>query len=197
MFARRRSIQEAASALSVADVKTIEFSGSGQWYPVRSGARRRAARGRSFDVSSYSAAIEFRPGFASACESTRIQTIEPRARQRPAPTEQKLDRYVVGDEGLERRAAAEGAAPGTAPFATPQLAHRRRTPRGNLVDRRRLPESRSIEQRASREPSNGGVEVSFDARRQSYHYAGSMGADNHLEWVQDLDRLAVLGDTFG
>ncbi len=116
--AQAASLQEAASALGAVDVKSIEFSGSGQWFQFGQAPNPTLPWPR-FDVSSYSADIDYAVP-AARVRIVRKQFVE-QGRQRPAPVEQKIDAYVSGPAAWNF-GNPQGAAPGSAPVATPQLA---------------------------------------------------------------------------
>jgi glyoxylase-like metal-dependent hydrolase (beta-lactamase superfamily II) len=187
--AQAASLQTAAAALGATEAKTLEFSGSGHWYqfgqaPVPGGAWPQ------FDVSSYSASIDF-VAPAERVQLTRIQTIEP-ARTRPTPTEQKIDFYVSGGKAWNL-APAPGAAPGSAPVATaaPASIEERTaeiwaTPQGFL--------KAALANGAQSRPDGDGVEVSFSTDGK-HRYVGRIDAKDRVEWVKTWIDTPVLGDT--
>ena len=111
--AQAASLQEAASALGAADVKSIEFSGSGQWFQFGQAPNPTLPWPR-FDVSSYIADIDYAVP-AARVRIVRKQFVE-QGRQRPTPVEQKVDAYVNGAAAWNV-GNQQGAAPGSAPVA--------------------------------------------------------------------------------
>src|SRR5881398_3240144 len=110
------TIQAAANALKVADIKTIEYSGTGKWYQFGQ-APNPTLPWPPFDVSAYTASIDYETP-AARIQMTRKQVVEA-DRARPTPVEQKVDQYISGTAAWNMAAPA-GAAPGTAPAAQAQ-----------------------------------------------------------------------------
>ncbi|WP_036260672.1 MBL fold metallo-hydrolase [Methylocapsa aurea] len=187
--AHAASLQEAASALGVAGVKSIEFSGSGLWFQFGQAPNPNLPWPR-FDVSSYVASIDY--GVPSArVQIVRKQAIEP-GRQRPAPVEQKPDLYVSGAQAWNL-APPPNSPPGTAPVATAQpaaveerIAEIWSTPQGFL--------KAALANNAKAEPSGAKVEVSFTAEGK-YRYVGTINERNQIERVRTWIDNPILGDT--
>ncbi len=181
------SLQEAAALLSASNAKTLQFSGSGHWWqfgqaPVPGGAWPK------FDVSSYSATIDFDAN-AERVQFARTQVLD--GRPRPTPAEQKADWYVVGEKSWNL-APAPGAAPDAAPVATPAfLQHDERladivsTPQGFL--------KAALANKAESKPAGDGVEVSFSIGKN--RYVGLIGPDNRVGSIKTWVDTPVLGDT--
>jgi glyoxylase-like metal-dependent hydrolase (beta-lactamase superfamily II) len=181
------SLREAAAALGASDARSLEFSGSGQWFqfgqaPVPGGPWPQ------FDVSSYVATVNFETP-AARVQLSRIQTIEP-GRQRPAPSAQNLAWFVSGDKGWN--VAPPQGSPEAAPVATPQLATVEErtaeiwaTPQGFL--------KAALANGAKSEPSGAGEQISFLVNGHTYE--GFINAANQLEWVRTWIDSPVLGDT--
>lgn len=181
------SLQEAAAALGASGARSLEFSGSGQWFqfgqaPIPGGPWPQ------FDVSSYVASVNFETP-AARVQLSRIQTIEA-GRQRPAPTEQKLSWFVSGDKAWN--VAPPPGSPDAAPVATPQYATlEERTaeiwtnPQGFL--------KAALANGAKTEPSGVGAQLSFSAN--GHKYEGFINAANQLEWARTWIDNPVLGDT--
>jgi hypothetical protein len=112
------TLQSAANTLKAAEVKTIEYSGTGKWYQFGQ-APNPTLPWPPFDVSAYTASIDYETP-AARIQMTRKQVIEP-DRVRPAPVEQKVDQYVSGTAAWSMAAPA-GAPAGTAPAPQPQPA---------------------------------------------------------------------------
>lgn len=188
LSAQAASLQEAASALGVSNLKSLEFSGSGHWYQFGQ-APTPGAAWPQFDVSSYVAKLNFEAPSAQV-SLARIQTIEP-GRQRPTPTEQKLNWFVSGDKGWNV-APPQNSPPGTAPVATAQPATVEErtaeiwaTPQGFI--------KAALANNAKSEASGVGVELSFNAG--AHRYVGQINANNQVEWVRTWIDSPVLGDT--
>jgi len=185
--ANAASLAEAAKLLSANETKTLEFSGAGHWFqfgqaPVPGGDWPK------FDVSAYKAAVDF-DKVGERVLITRQQT--PDGRQRPAPTEQKVDANLLGDKAWNV-APPQGAAPGAAPVATAQPASVEErtaeiwsTPQGFL--------KAALANNAKSENAGGGVEVSFSVGKN--RYVGTIGADNHVSAIKTWIDTPVLGDT--
>src|SRR5919108_6189509 len=87
------TLQAAADTLKAADIRTIEYSGTGKWYQFGQ-APSPTLPWPPFDVSAYTASINY-DAPAARVQMTRKQVVEPE-RARPAPVEQKVDQYVSG-----------------------------------------------------------------------------------------------------
>jgi glyoxylase-like metal-dependent hydrolase (beta-lactamase superfamily II) len=188
LSAHAASLQEAAAALGASNLKSLELSGFGHWYQFGQ-APTPGAAWPQFDVSSYIAKFNFE-GPSAQVSLTRIQTIEP-GRQRPTPTEQKLNWFVSGDKAWNV-APPQNSPPGTAPVATPQPATVEErtgeiwaTPQGFL--------KAALANNAKSEASGGGVEISFDDGK--HRYVGQINTKNQVEWVRTWIDSPVLGDT--
>src|SRR5881628_3764845 len=112
------TLQAAANTLKVADIKTIEYSGTGKWYQFGQ-APNPTLPWPPFDVSSFKAAINYEMPSARI-EMVRKQTLEP-PRVRPAPAEARPIQVVSGTYAWNLAPPA-GAAPGAAPVANAQPA---------------------------------------------------------------------------
>jgi len=182
-------LQSAAKALDVADITSIEYSGSGRWFQFGQ-APNPALPWPQFEISRFSADIDYQWPSARV-QITRKQSIEP-GRLRPAPVEQKPDQYVSGTYAWNLAVPAnapQGAAP--APAAQPAAVEERlaeiwATPQGFL--------KAAIANHASTQATDGGTEVSFTLGGK-YRYIGSINADNQVERVQTWIDNPVLGDT--
>lgn len=182
-------LHQAYRALDVGKVKTVEFAGTGRWYQFG----QAPAPGLSwppFDASVYKAAIDYANAGAHV-QIVRKQVVEP-GRNRPAPTEQKPDQYIVGATAWNL-APPPNTPPGTA--AVPQLqplaveeraAEIVATPQGFL--------KAAHENAATRQIADGGREVSFVVGGK-YRYVGHFNAQNELESVKTWIDNPVLGDT--
>jgi glyoxylase-like metal-dependent hydrolase (beta-lactamase superfamily II) len=188
LAAHAASLDAAAAKLGATSARSLEFSGAGQWFqfgqaPVPGGPWPQ------FDVSRYSAALDFDAG-AEHVSLARLQTIDPR-RARPAPVEQKVDAWLNGDKAWNV-GPAPGAAPDSAPVANPapasveeRSAEILSTPQGFL--------KAALAHGAKSEPADGGVKVSFALGKHKYE--GLIDAQDQLAWVRTWIDTPVLGDT--
>jgi len=183
------SLQEAASALGAASAKSIEFSATGRWFQFGQAPNPTLPWPR-FDVSAYTADFNY-DAPAARVQITRKQFVEA-DRQRPTPVEQKVDAYLNGATAWNV-APPQGAAPGTAPVATPQpaaveerVAEIWSTPQGFL--------KAALANAATSKPAGDGVEVSFTVGGK-YRYVGKIDAKNQVEKIQTWIDTPVLGDT--
>ena len=113
---RAGTLEGAAAALGVADLQSIEFSGTGRWYQFGQ-APSPALPWPPFDVSAYSAAIHYGTP-AARVQMTRRQTVEA-GRARPAPVEQRPEQLVSGGFAWNMATPAGGAAPRRRPHRRP------------------------------------------------------------------------------
>ena len=186
---RAGTLEGAADALGVADLQSIEFSGSGRWFQFGQ-APGPTLPWPQFDVSAYNAAIHFgTPG--ARVQMTRTQTVEP-GRARPAPVEQRPVQLVSGGFAWNM-AAPPGAAPGAAPAAqaAPAAVEERvmeiwSTPQGFV--------KAALANDATSAPAGGGSEVRFTVGGK-YRYEGTINAQNQVERVRTWIDNPVLGDT--
>ncbi len=183
------TLQAAAQTLGAADMKSIEYSGTGRWFQFGQ-APSPTLPWPQHDVSAYTAAINFDTSSARV-EMTRKQTIEP-GRARPAPAEVKLVQLVSGTSAWNLATPA-GAPAGTAPTANaaPAAVEERAmeiwsTPQGFV--------KAALANNATTTTQGTGSEVSFTAGGK-YKYTGTINAQNQVERVQTAIDNAVLGDT--
>jgi glyoxylase-like metal-dependent hydrolase (beta-lactamase superfamily II) len=177
------SLESAAKSLGVAQVQSLEFSGTGHWYQFGQ-APAPDLPWPPFDVSRYVASIDYAtPG--ARVQINRTQTIEP-GRARPAPVEQKVDQYVSGAQAWN-----VGVAPAQTTVTAQPAALEERTaeiwgsPQGFL--------KAALAHKAKAKPTKDGVEVSFAAGK--YRYVGWINAQDHVERVRTWIDNPVLGDT--
>ncbi len=187
--AHAASLQEAASALRVADTKSIEFSGSGHWFQFGQSPSPNLPWPQ-FDVSAYVADINYDVGSAHV-QITRKQTIEP-GRLRPGPVEQKVDAYVSRGQAWNLAPPPNSPA-GTAPVVTPQPAAVEEraaeiwsTPQGFL--------RAALADKATTAPAGENVDVSFTVG-DKYLFIGTINAQNRLERIRTWIDNPMLGDT--
>ena len=182
------TLQAAANTLKVADIKTIEYSGTGKWYQFGQ-APNPTLPWPPFDVSAYTASIDYETP-AARIQMTRKQVVEPE-RVRPAPVEQKVDQYISGAAAWTMAAPA-GAALGTAPAPQPQPAAVEErtmeiwsTPHGFL--------KAALANNATLQPAGAGSEVTFTAGKNKY--VGTINTQNQVEKIRTWIDNPVLGDT--
>src|SRR5437868_3456258 len=112
------TLEAAEETLGAANVKSIEYSGTGKWFQFGQ-APSPNLPWPPFDVSSYKAAINYETPSARV-EIVRKQTLEP-PRVRPAPVEQRPIQLVSATYAWNLAAPA-GAAPGAGPVPQAQPA---------------------------------------------------------------------------
>ncbi len=178
-----------ANELDVANIRTLEFSGTGHWYQFGQ-APNPSLPWPDFELSSYTADINYVTSSARV-QTTRKQIIEP-DRQRPVPTEQKADQYINGNTAWNLARPAN-AAPDAAPVASAQptaveerAAEIWSTPQGFL----RAAQANN----AKSKTSPAGTEVSFTVGGK-YRYIGTLNSNKTVARVQTWIDNPVLGDT--
>ncbi len=182
------TLQAAATTLKAADIKTIEYSGTGKWYQFGQ-APSPTLPWPPFDVSAYTASINYDTP-AARIQMTRKQVVEAE-RARPAPVEQKVDQYISGTAAWNVAVPA-GAAPGTAaaPQAQPAAVEERTmeiwsTPHGFL--------KAALANNATSQPAGAGSEVTFTAGKNKY--VGTISAQNQVDTIRTWIDNPILGDT--
>lgn len=188
LAAHAASLEGAAEKLGAKSAHSLEFTGAGQWFqfgqaPVPGGPWPQ------FDVSRYSAAIDFDAG-AEHVSLARLQTIDP-ARARPAPAEQKIEAWLSGDKAWNV-GPPPNAAPAATPVATPafpaveeRAAEILSTPQGFL--------KAALVHNAKVEKIDGGLKVSFALGKHKYE--GVIDADDRVASIRTWIDTPVLGDT--
>lgn len=97
----QNAVKQAADAAGVDSIKSIEFSGTGRWYQFGQ-APSPELPWPPFAVKSYTADINYETASARV-QISRLQEIGA-GRNRPVPTEQKVDQYINGNvAGIWRR----------------------------------------------------------------------------------------------
>jgi len=183
------ALELSANKLDVANIRSIEYSGSGHWYQFGQ-APNPTSPWPQFDVSRFQADINYVIP-SERVQITRSQTIEP-GRVRPAPVEQKADQYLKGSTAwnLARPAnAPQSAALTTTPqpaAVEERTAEIWSTPQGFL--------KAALANNATSKSTNKGTEVSFTVG-DKYRYVGNLNANNEVELVQTWIDNPVLGDT--
>src|SRR5437867_129191 len=183
------SLQASVDALGAANLKSIEYSGTGRWFQFGQAPSPTLAWPQ-FDVSSFTAVVNYDAPSARV-EMARKQTIEP-GRSRPAPVEQRAVQMISGTYAWNL-AAPGGAQPGSSPVpqAQPAAVEERTmeiwtTPQGFL--------KAALANNATSQPANGGSEVSFSIGGKN-RYVGTINAQNQVARVQAWISNPVLGDT--
>ncbi|MCQ8183403.1 MBL fold metallo-hydrolase [Methylomonas sp. SURF-1] len=180
-------VKQAAEAAGVDTLKSIEFSGTGRWYQFGQ-APNPDLPWPQFAVKSYTADINYETASARV-QISRLQEIEA-GRNRPVPTEQKVDQYVSGNVAWN---VAPPAANASTPTITPQPAASEEraaeiwsTPQGFL--------RAAQKHQAKAETQGDHTEVSFTVGGK-YRYVGTLNARNQLVNVKTWIDNPVLGDT--
>ncbi|HLG59082.1 MAG TPA: MBL fold metallo-hydrolase [Vicinamibacterales bacterium] len=183
------TLPAAESALGVAQVNSIEFSGKGRWYQFGQ-APAPNLPWPQFDVSNYTATVNYAAP-AARVQMSRIQTVE-QGRVRPAPVEQRPDQYVSGTTAWNL-AVPGGAPANTPPVAQPQPAAVEErvmeiwtTPHGFL--------KAAAANNATSAPATGGTEVTFTVGGRN-KYVGIINGQNEVATVRTWIDNPVLGDT--
>lgn len=181
------TLAAATAALNAGEMRSIEFSGTGQWFQFGQ-APNPTLPWPPFDVSSFTAQITYDTP-AARIEMVRKQVVEP-GRVRPAPVEQRPVQLVSGAYAWNL-ATPPGAA-GAPPTAQPQPAAVEErtaeiwtTPHGFL--------RAAAANNATLQPTNGGTEVTFTVG--GHRYLGHINAQSQLAHVQTWIDNTVLGDT--
>jgi glyoxylase-like metal-dependent hydrolase (beta-lactamase superfamily II) len=179
------TLDAASQTLGVAEINSIEFSGTGKWYQFGQ-APNPTLPWPQFDVSSYRALIDYQTP-AARVQITRMQTVEP-GRARPAPVEQKADQHVSGTTAWNL--AAPAGAPTGAPVAQPQPA----AVEERLMEIYTTPHGFLKAAQANKAAAQGsGNEVSFTVGKNKY--TGTINAQSQVEKVQTWIDNPVTGDT--
>ena len=180
-----QSLQHASEASGVANIKSIEFSGTGRWYQFGQ-APNPDLPWPPFDLKNFTADINYDTASARV-QISRLQVIEP-GRSRPAPVEQKVDQYISGNIAWNLATAPNATPPITAqPAAVEERAAEIwASPQGFL--------KAALANNAVLESADNGTEVSFTLGGK-YRYIGTINAKNQLERVQTWIDSPVLGDT--
>lgn len=182
--AQAASLQEAATALGVANTKSIAITGSGQWFQFGQAPANNLPWPK-FDVSKFVADIDYDKASARV-SITRLQSEDPKWR-RPAPTTQWVNQYVSGKLAWNLPAAHLPQTPSAQPAAVEERrAEIWSTPHGFI--------KAALANSAASKADKDGVEVSFTLDGK-YRYVGHINASNQVERVQTWIDSPVLGDT--
>jgi glyoxylase-like metal-dependent hydrolase (beta-lactamase superfamily II) len=184
LAAHAATLQSAAQALSVDQVKSVEYSGGGRWFQFGQ-APAPSLPWPQFEVSRYVASVNYDAASARV-QINRLQTIEP-DRVRPAPVEQRVDQYVSGGTAWNVGVAPAAATVTAQPAAIEERAAEIwATPQGFI--------KAALANNAVSKPANGGVEVSFTVAGKA-RYVGSINAQDQVERVRTWIDSPILGDT--
>lgn len=182
------TLESAAEELGVAEVTSIEYSGTGRWYQFGQ-APNPTLPWPAFEVSAFTATVNYDTP-AARVQMTRKQIVEP-GRVRPTPVEQRPDQYISGTSAWNLATPA-GAQPGSAPAPQPQPAAVEErtaeiwtTPHGFL--------KAAAANNATSQPTEGGSEVSFTVGKNKY--VGTINEENQVVRVQTWIDNPILGDT--
>jgi len=186
---RAGSLEGAAAALGAADIRSVEYSGTGRWFQFGQ-APNPTLPWPPFDLSRFTAAVDYQQPSARV-EMVRRQVVEA-GRVRPAPIDQRPIQVVSGTFAWNLAAPA-GAAAGAPPAPAPQpaaleerLAEIWTTPHGFL--------KAAAANKATTTASGDGSDVTFTIDGK-YKYEGRINAQNEVERVQTWIDSTVLGDT--
>ncbi len=183
------TLQAATEALGAAEIRSIEYSGTGRWFQFGQ-APNPTLPWPAFEVSRFTAAVDYQVP-AARVEMVRRQVVEP-GRVRPAPAEQRPIQMISGTFAWNL-ATPPGAAADAPPAAAPQPAAVEErtmeiwtTPHGFL--------KAAAANNATSTPADGGSEVTFTIDGK-YKYVGRINGQNEVERVQTWIDNTVLGDT--
>jgi glyoxylase-like metal-dependent hydrolase (beta-lactamase superfamily II) len=177
-----QSLQEVTDAAGVANIKSIEFSGTGRWYQFGQAPNPDSAW-PPFEVKSFASDINYDAASARV-QSVRYQVVEP-GRFRPTPVEQRNDQFVSGSTAWNE--STSGNAANEQPAAVEErLAEIWSTPHGFL--------KAALANNATTKPVDGGVEVTFNINGK-YRYVGIVNAKNQVTQVSTWIDNPILGDT--
>jgi glyoxylase-like metal-dependent hydrolase (beta-lactamase superfamily II) len=166
-------------------IKSIEFSGTGQWYQFGQ-APNPDLPWPPFNVKSFTTDINYLTASARV-QITRLQVIEP-GRSRPAPVEQKADQYISGNIAWNQATNANANPAITAQPASieERAAEIWATPQGFL--------KAALNNNATQETTPDGTKVTFNLGGK-YRYEGIINTKAQLLQVKTWIDNPVLGDT--
>ncbi|QSA95477.1 MBL fold metallo-hydrolase [Methylococcus sp. EFPC2] len=177
-----QSLQEAAAAAGVSDIKSVEFSGTGRWFQFGQAPNPNSAW-PAFDVKSYISDINYDTSSARV-QYVRSQIVEP-DRLRPAPVEQRGDQFISGSTAWNE--STTGNAANAQPAAVEERAAEIwATPQGFL--------KAALANNATSTTVEGNTEVSFNVGGK-YRYVGTINPYNQVIKVRTWIDNPVLGDT--
>jgi glyoxylase-like metal-dependent hydrolase (beta-lactamase superfamily II) len=177
-----QGLQEASEAAGVAKLKSIEFSGTGNWFQFGQAPNPNSAW-PAFDVKNYIADINYETA-SSRVQYLRSQVVEA-GRARPAPVEQRGIQFVSGNTAWNE--SITGNSETQQPAAVEERAAEIwSTPQGFL--------KAAAANNATTKAVEGGTEVSFTVGGK-YRYVGKINAFNQVAQVDTWIDNPVLGDT--
>jgi len=177
-----QGLQEASEAAGVAKLKSIEFSGTGNWFQFGQAPNPTSAW-PAFDVKNYIADINYETASARV-QYLRSQVVEA-GRARPAPVEQRGIQFISGSTAWNE--SITGNSETQQPAAVEERAAEIwSTPQGFL--------KAAAANNAATKAVDGGTEVSFTVGGK-YRYVGTINAFNQVAQVNTWIDNPVLGDT--
>lgn len=181
-----QTLNSASDAFGVKATKSIEFSGTGRWYQFGQ-APNPDLPWPPFDVKNYTADINYSTASARV-QIARLQVVEP-GRNRPAPTEQKVDQYISGATAWNQA---------TTPNATPPLVAQPAAVEERVAEIWTTPQGfikAALDNNATSKSGDICTEVSFTIGGK-YRYVGFINeSNNQLVKVQTWIDNPLLGDT--
>jgi glyoxylase-like metal-dependent hydrolase (beta-lactamase superfamily II) len=189
--AQQGALQTAASTLGVANIKTLQFTGSGRNFSVGQNYTS-TEPWPAVPVKSYTAIANFDTG-AMRVELTReMGPVMPRGGGAPFFGEQRAIQVVSGNYAWNVPAPAPNAATGAAPPAAPQPGAQLErmlalwsTPQGFV--------KAAMANNATTRAARGGTEVTFMVGGK-YKMAGTINAQGQVEKVQTWIDHPIVGD---
>ncbi len=178
-----------ASEAAGSEIKSIEFSGTGQWYQFGQ-APNPDLPWPPFAIKSYTANINYDTASARV-QITRSQIIEP-GRNRPAPVEQKVDQYLSNGIAWNQAPAAANT-PSNAPTVTAQPAAAEERSAEIWASPHGFLKAAQTHQAQSKQVGND-TEVSFTLDGK-HRFVGTLNDHHQLTKVQTWIDNPVLGDT--
>jgi len=177
-----QGLQEASEAAGVAKLKSIEFSGTGNWFQFGQAPNPTSAW-PAFDVKNYIADINYETASARV-QYLRSQVVEA-GRARPAPVEQRGIQFISGSTAWNE--SITGNSETQQPAAVEERAAEIwSTPQGFL--------KAAAANNAATKAVDGGTEVSFTVGGK-YRYVGKINPFNQVAQVNTWIDNPVLGDT--
>lgn len=175
------TLPAASKALDSTNTTSISFTGTGKWYQFGQ-APVAGQAWPEFAVSAYTQTVSYNDPVSGRVEMTRLQVIDPN-RVRPAPVEQKVDQYVVGD--MAWNVAPNGTVAAQPGAVQERLMEAWATPHGFLRF--------AAANQASVTPADGGSEVSLSVG--NLKLVGTINPQNEVTRVQSAFDNPVTGDT--
>ena len=188
VFAQQGALQTAATTLGAANVKTLQFTASGQNYSV--GQNYSASEPwPAVPVKTYTAMLNFDTGAMRVELLRTMGPVMPRGGGAPFTGEQRQIQVVAGNYAWNVPVAAPGAqAPPAAPNAAAQperMLALWSTPQGFV--------KAAMANNATTRNARGGTEVSFTAGGK-YKMTGIINAQGQVEKVQTWIDQSIVGD---